>query len=112
MNVKLQVWCALFAVRDLRVRDDYVENQVSRFTAQDETTETTTVRQRKNEHKQVRTTHSPSHVPTRNQKLTATLWRHTYEYSVILMGRHTLFQTVVQGYRVTEKYAQREGPPA
>ena len=25
------------------------------------------------------------------------------------MGRHTLFQTVVQGYRVTEKYAQR-GP--
>ena len=26
---------------------------------------------------------------------------------VILMGRHTLFQTVVQGYRVTAKYAKR-----
>ena len=30
-------------------------------------------------------------------------------FSVTLMGRHTLFRTVVQGYRVTEKYAQR-GP--
>ena len=36
---------------------------------------------------------------------------HTHEISVMLMGRHTLFQTVVQGHRDTQEYAERALKP-